>query len=256
MGNSITQEDLILAYRLHGSFADGARSLGISRRKFASLWWKYVQKDPCVYKKVVPHRFGVVSDTHLGSIYQQVTLLDNFYKYAKAYGCEYIIHAGDLTDGMSHAKDSFVTNVDSLIDYLYDVYPRDLPTYLLSGNHDNEFVHRLGIDVCKEFSDIREDICYVGNTFSRLYLNGTELFVSHIANVTRFRSKFGDAKMVINGHVHRFSISRNNNNVMIINAPCMLADDNSDVGALIVEIDYFMNVDVKYVHYNPIKGDF
>lgn len=45
------------------------------------------------------YRFGVVSCTHLGSKYQQLTHLYTFYKYCKRKGVDTVLHCGDLIDG-------------------------------------------------------------------------------------------------------------------------------------------------------------
>jgi len=83
---------------------------------------------------------AIVSDTHLGSIYEQAIALHRFYKMPADAGCEFVIHAGDLTDGVQlrkgHEYECSLTGVDQLMQYAVDHYPSDIPTYILAGNHD------------------------------------------------------------------------------------------------------------------------
>jgi len=48
-------------------------------------------------------RLGIVSDTHIGSKFQQITSLKSFYKHADAKGVAAYLHAGDLLEGIHQA---------------------------------------------------------------------------------------------------------------------------------------------------------
>lgn len=90
----------------------------IPRKTFKTLWWEKVNVDPQDLKPVPKARnIAVVSDTHLGHKRQQLTHLKEFYRIAKARGCECVIHAGDLTDGLSsgHECERFLFTVDDVV---------------------------------------------------------------------------------------------------------------------------------------------
>ena len=44
-------------------------------------------------------KFGVISDTHIGSKYGDLVHLKEFYKTAKESGAKFVLHAGDIVDG-------------------------------------------------------------------------------------------------------------------------------------------------------------
>ena len=45
-------------------------------------------------------KFGIVSDTHFGSVYTQITHLHDFYDLCAKEGIKDVYHTGDITDGL------------------------------------------------------------------------------------------------------------------------------------------------------------
>ncbi|NMC35375.1 MAG: hypothetical protein GYA36_23385 [Veillonellaceae bacterium] len=277
---AVSREDLISAYRETGTFKESAKVLGMGRGTFSRLWWDKVGIDPSQFKDGPPKifRIGIVSDTHLGSRFQQLTHLKDFYRSARLNGCSCIVHAGDLTDGYTTApsrrKNQFITSPDDMIDYVVGNYPNDLKTYFISGNHDEKFVKSLGIDVCREISRNRTDMEFIGSMYGGLEFGN--IIISHgIGNFAEY-SRVGTNKklysvlsrppeLIINGHTHTWDIvPRWAGAELLINTPCMVGGHigtgglnyRPSIGAMIVEFGDPGKHSLNCVYFNEIEDDF
>lgn len=114
-------------------------------------------------------RFGVVSDTHLGSEEEALSELELAYDFFEAEGIETVLHAGDFIcgRGIFRGQDSEIKvhTLDQQIDYLVEHYPRreGIRTFGIAGNHDLEGeAGRAGLDPVAAFAYRRDDIDYLG----------------------------------------------------------------------------------------------
>jgi predicted phosphodiesterase len=114
-------------------------------------------------------RFAVISCTQLGSKYQQITYLRDFYKLADDRGIKVVLHCGDLVDGMNvydgQEYELFIHGVKAQADYAAENYPQLSNggiTYVISGNHDYSFMKESGADILEQVSQRRSDIKYIG----------------------------------------------------------------------------------------------
>lgn len=276
--SNIGRDELLRSYELYGSFKRAASALGMSRSTYSRLWWEIVGEDPLSFKRC-HFRFGVVSDTHLGSIYQQLTHLKSFYRFAKSLGCEYIIHAGDLTDGISmpvvHQKDRFLTSVEDMIDYVVGNYPDDVDTFVISGNHDELFMKMFGRDICSEIADLRDDITYIGSMHAIHVRHGIKTFITHgVCNYSRDSRSESRAQImkmarfvpdiIINGHTHTWRVIPNWCDSFLVHAPCMVGGFNSmkkytvhpTIGAMIVDVFDDRTFGIRFTFYNEIEDDY
>ena len=86
------------------------------------------------------YKFGVVSCTHLGSKYQQITALHDFYALCGKIGVDTVFHCGDVVDGehmwRGHEYDLFALGADEQIKYAVANYPKvkGIKTKAISGN--------------------------------------------------------------------------------------------------------------------------
>ena len=114
-------------------------------------------------------RVGCISCTHLGSRYQQLTALREFYKICAKREIDTVLHTGDAIDGDGTVYDGqifemFLQGADPQRDYMIENYPREkgITTKLIGGNHDNSFVKSINHNVLEEVAKEREDIEYLG----------------------------------------------------------------------------------------------
>lgn len=126
----------------------------------------------------------LISDTHLASKYDRLDILRYLYAEAEDRGVNYVLHSGDLVDGKSnrpqHIYELKETSYTGQRDYVIDKYPNSsVPTYLISGNHDQWWVQRCGADICKDIASKREDMHYLGSDCEDLMIGKLRIRLRH-----------------------------------------------------------------------------
>lgn len=132
------------------------------------------------------HRFAVCGDTHLGGKHQQLTHLNGFYDQVVKEGIDTVFHVGDLVHG-SHKMhrdmpfELFVHGQDAQVDYATQVFPKrdGVRTYLISGNHDDSHYSDSGGDVCKGFTQNRDDVEYLGQRGAYIEYGDLSIYLWH-----------------------------------------------------------------------------
>ena len=126
----------------------------------------------------------MISDTHLASKYDRLDILRYLYAKAEDSGVNYILHSGDLTEGLSGRPQQIYElkecSYTGQRDYVIDKYPKsEIPTYLVSGNHDLWWVRQCGADICKDISNKRDDIHYLGSDCEDLKIGKLRIRMYH-----------------------------------------------------------------------------
>lgn len=116
-------------------------------------------------------RFLLISDTRLGSKYQQLSELNNLYQIADEMGIDTVIHCGNLSAGLypiksPYADTNFADDTQEQIDYIVENYPyvEGIKTYFITGKTDNQHLTKNGINIGRRIEDQRKDMVYLGNT--------------------------------------------------------------------------------------------
>jgi hypothetical protein len=113
-------------------------------------------------------RFGLIGDTHLCSMAQQMTHLNTYYDICEHEGIETIYHDGDLVDGddvyPGHIYEVHVIGGDGQKKYAVKNYPqrKNIVTKCIGGNHDLKWFTKGGFDVVDAIARERSDIEYLG----------------------------------------------------------------------------------------------
>lgn len=126
----------------------------------------------------------LISDTHLASKFDRLDILRYLYAKAEDNNVNYILHSGDLTDGLSgrpqQLYDLKETSYTGQRDYVIDKYPKsNIPTYLIAGNHDLWWIKQCGADICKDISNQREDLHYLGSDCEDLKIGKLKIRLFH-----------------------------------------------------------------------------
>lgn len=129
-------------------------------------------------------KFGLVSDTHFGAKQAAKDELGEFYEKAKDKGVECFVHAGDIVDGESvynwqqFEQDGvwFEAQLQDIKDNYPDVW---LPTYFIGWNHDEAYLKKNGVNICKAIETVRQDLINLGFYDARLKLNGIDINLHH-----------------------------------------------------------------------------
>lgn len=118
-------------------------------------------------------RFGFLTDTHMGSIYYHEEFLTSAIEKWKAEKVDFVIHGGDVTNGMDPRKynilfESTHIGFKAQKDYAVGELRRiPFPLYVIDGNHDRWYEAMGGHiveDICREVPGAR----YLGRDEGRL----------------------------------------------------------------------------------------
>jgi len=126
----------------------------------------------------------LLSDTHLCSLYDRIDILRYLYQEAEKNGVNYILHSGDLTEGLSGRPQQLYelkeTSYTGQRDYVIEKYPQsEIPTYFIAGNHDLWWIKQCGADICKDISNNREDMIYLGSDCENLKIGKLSIRLYH-----------------------------------------------------------------------------
>lgn len=185
--HSLDKLQELLPNRTREAISSRAKSLGIKkivpsfRYKKPTFYQDKIYKFPFKGKTI---KFGVIGDTHLISKHQQITALKKFYKIAEKEKCKLILHTGDLTEGngqhyLGQVQEIFEVLMGRQMDYALDVYPRDLPTYIISGDHDLDWWKIGAGDIVEEIAKRRIGMNYLGQHGAYFKLGKVNIYLMH-----------------------------------------------------------------------------
>jgi transposase-like protein len=132
-------------------------------------------------------RYGIVSDTHLGSKHERLAELHLAYEMLAEEGITTVYHPGDLVCGYGIFPGQ-ITGVhqhtlEDQIDYAVANYPKvdGVTTYLIGGNHDLEGKFgKVGANPAQAVCNQRPDMEYLGDYNATVVLEqGTRLQFLH-----------------------------------------------------------------------------
>lgn len=114
------------------------------------------------------YRFGVISDTHIGSTHEKKEELKAAYRYFQKEGITDVYHCGDLVEGervyRGQEYERYITGADKLVKHVAVVYPKisGMKTYFITGSHDLSYYKTVGYDIGIRISEQRKDMIYLG----------------------------------------------------------------------------------------------
>jgi predicted phosphodiesterase len=126
----------------------------------------------------------LISDTHLASLYDRVDILKYLYQKAEERKVNYVLHSGDLTEGLSGRPQQLYelkeTSYTGQRDYVIDKYPEsEIPTYIISGNHDLWWIKQAGSDIVRDICNHRQNMIYLGSDCEDLKIGKLKIRLYH-----------------------------------------------------------------------------
>lgn len=118
--------------------------------------------------------FGVIGDTHYGSLYEAKDECQAMYERFAAEGITTVLHAGDVLDGHQvYRGQEFELHSHGWAkqrDWFARHAPRvkGITTYFIVGNHDTSLKKAAGIDVASELADRRDDWKPLGEDYATI----------------------------------------------------------------------------------------
>lgn len=156
------------------------------------------------------YKFGAIADTHLGSKYERLDILNALYDIFEREGVKIVLHGGNYVDG-EFRFNKFETKThgfDEMIDYFLTNYPKrkGIKTLFISGDdHEGWWTQSTGIDPGRVIEERqkqynRDDLVYLGYQEADLELktsNGSALLkILHGGKGTSYADSYRTQKMV------------------------------------------------------------
>lgn len=137
----------------------------------------------------------LLSDTHLGSKYDRVDILRYLYRQAEENGTNYVLHSGDLCEGVSGRPEQLYElkelSYTGQRDYVVDNYPKsEIPTYIIAGNHDLWWVKKCGADIVRDICNRRENLHYLGSDCEDLMIGKLRVRMRHGSGGTAYAKSY------------------------------------------------------------------
>lgn len=179
------------------------------------------------------YKFAVISCTHLGNKWQQLTHLKSFYRYIQEEGIKVCLNCGDVVDGVSvyrgHEYEVFIHGAEAQQNYAIEHYPKmenGGKTYMIDGNHDYSFIQRAGANVLKGVAQERDDIEYLGAFGAYPKIGPLNIYMHHGSGGVAYSDSYKLQKNIENfspenkpdiyliGHFHKWCFLSQYRNVM------------------------------------------
>lgn len=236
-------------------------------------------------------RLGVVSDTHIGSKFQQVTALTDFYRYADERGVAAYLHGGDMLEGIHQAHrdaayEQYALGVDGQVSAVERQYPRskNAKTLHVAGNHDDWAFQQVGVTSGGLIQNKRPDLEYLGYHSAFVEVGGARILIQHGSKGGNSYAKSyrvqkliegladperGATDLALFGHWHNDAYLGRYMGVLTFMLPCFKAQDrflrmlgkNPTIGGLVLEIEFtrdrkIWNVRQDWRLYDPVLNDY
>ena len=131
---------------------DSAPPLGSSRNDMAEL---VTDRDGII-------SIGAIGDTHLGSKYERLDCLNDYYNEVQNRGIRHVLHAGNWIDGEAsfNRHDLLVHGMDGQMQHMASVYPRrnGVETWAITGaDHEGWYARQFGVDVGRYAANVMRE---------------------------------------------------------------------------------------------------
>ena len=133
--------------------------------------------------------FGVVSDTHYGSIWEQPSMVNTFAYEAYNRGITDMFHIGDISDGdyhsirPNHAAEVHVWGATGQVEHVAKMLPkyRGMIWRVICGSHDQSHTFNYGpFDFGTELQKLRpKDVIYLGQDRGYFYYDKCKIELFH-----------------------------------------------------------------------------
>lgn len=171
-------------------------------------------------------KYGIISDTHIGNEKDSPYYINKSFKLLEQNGINKVLHTGDILDSYDErdtlTKDELINLHYKQIVRFHDIWPTNIITYAILGNHDTKF-KRLGINLYKELSSDTFIILGAGGAY--LKCSNYKLFLEHNVPYSVLVPPHYNYDLILKGHSHFFKFKENRNAFRV--ASCSNLQPNS-----------------------------
>jgi predicted phosphodiesterase len=119
---------------------------------------------------------GVMSDTHIGSKYTDLSHIDEAFQAFDDAGVHFITHSGDVFEGVSgrpgHVYELTEIGYHAQLEKGREIFKSPpAPIYFIDGNHDRWFIQSAGAMIVEELCRGNKDLTYLGHDEGNIILD-------------------------------------------------------------------------------------
>lgn len=227
----LSDSDIMESVKSCGSRKKAAKALHIPYSSFKELWHARFDKPKSTPEKGEVFKVAAVSDTHIGSIYQQKTAFLDFMEECCIRDVRTLLFPGDVIDGLmgrpEHVHERFLHGIDPIFDYTCEFFDQWIDqfdyVYLQEGNHDATLGRRnYNFNLCHNLSKEYRNVIYSRNPddlIASYQIDGKIKVILHHGSgncsqnlvnrtrtaTTRFINMRKDFDLLLCGHCHNKS---------------------------------------------------
>ncbi len=146
-------------------------------------------------------KFGIISDTHIGSKYYDSDLMTYASKVFTKEKVDFVLHAGDVIEGMYPRRGGQIYELEDIgIDAQVEHAVKEMkkikqPLYFITGNHDFTAKQIAGIIVGYRVEDKVKNAKFLGEDYGRLVLrSGVTIDLVHPYDGTAYAISYKTQK--------------------------------------------------------------
>jgi predicted phosphodiesterase len=145
--------------------------------------------------------FAHITDTHMGGIYYRPAYLKQALQECEKEGVQFILHSGDLVEGMSirpgHIYELTHLGYQRQRDYAIEQCKQwPGPWYMIDGNHDRWFEKGAGAYVVQDVCKALPAATYLGSDMGTLAVNGVTFQMFHGEDGNSYATSYRLQKLV------------------------------------------------------------
>lgn len=146
-------------------------------------------------------KFGFITDTHMGSDYYNSSFLDGALEVFREEKVEFIIHGGDVTDGLSarpgHIYELTHIGYEAQKEYAINQLSQwGGKMYLVDGNHDRWYLKSNGAIVVKDIAEALPDAEFLGHDEGDIHVNNIWIKVFHGEDGSSYATSYRLQKLI------------------------------------------------------------
>lgn len=160
--------------------------------------------DCLCQQNIDDNKILLISDTHYGSIYENLRYTYDVFDFAVANSIRVVLHGGDILEASVKPKKGY--NIIKQANHFINTYPFDssIVTYALLGNHDYLAINKK--EIIRNILSSRDDITILG--FKKAYLKWFQNVISLQHEIENYKLNLPmNAEYIsFKGHSHFYHI--------------------------------------------------
>jgi len=148
-------------------------------------------------------KFLILSDLRMGSIFSQLSILNELYLHAYEEGIRNVIIVGNITEGLYKMSNNMIetliaTDTMEQAKYVASHFPKieGMTTYFITGKKDQTHLTNNQMDIGKQISNLRKDLIYIGNGRCDIKIDNIDILALSRSQRKTYTQSYRAQKMI------------------------------------------------------------